>query len=381
MEGIGQLAGGVAHDFNNHLTVINGYCDMLLDKLPAGDALRERIEPIRQAGEQAARLTQQLLAFSRRQVLEPQVLNLNEIVAGTQEMLRRLLGADIELVAMLDPALGAIMADPGQMNQVLMNLLINARDAMPGGGKIVVETANVDLDEAYAARHPEVNPGPYVMLAVSDTGTGIEPGTLEHIFEPFFTTKPRGKGTGLGLATVYGIVRQSGGWIWVYSEPGLGTTFKIYLARTGVAPRAVPEERAPGFARGTETVLVVEDNDKVRDLGASVLRDAGYQTLMAASGQDALRYFEDGGVPIHLLFTDVIMPGMNGRDLAGRVAGLSPSTRVLYTSGYTADVIVHRGVLDEGVDYLRKPFTPSRLLAKVREILDRPPASGAPGAL
>lgn len=262
---------------------------------------------------------------------------------------------------MLDPALGAIIADPGQMSQVpmnlLMNLLINARDAMPGSGKIIVETANVDLDEAYAARHPEVTPGPYVMLAVSDTGTGIEPETLEHIFEPFFTTKPRGKGAGLGLATVYGIVRQSSGWIWVCSEPGLGTTFKIYIARTGVAPRAVPQERAP------------------------VLRAAGYQTLVAANGQDALHYFEKGGVHIHLLFTDVIMPGMNGRDLAGRVAGLSPSTRVLYTSGYAAGAIVHRGVLDEGVDYLRKPFTPSRLLEKIREILDRPPAAGSPEAL
>jgi two-component system, cell cycle sensor histidine kinase and response regulator CckA len=381
MEGIGRLAGGVAHDFNNYLTVINGYCDMLLGRLPERDPIREQVSHIRQAGEQAARLTHQLLAFSRRQLLEPLVLNLNHVVADTQRMLGRLIGEDIELVTVLDPRLGPVTADPGQMSQVLINLLVNARDAMPDGGKIIIETANVELDDDYCARHSEVTPGSYVMLVVSDTGSGMTPETLQRIFEPFYTTKDRGEGTGLGLATVYGIVRQSGGWIWVYSEPGRGTTFKLYLPRTGGVPQAAMEVHATGLARGTETVLVVEDQAEVRKLTASVLRDAGYQILEAADGEQALRHVESGSAHIHLLFTDVVMPGMTGRELALRVVARSPLTRVLYTSGYTANVIAHRGVLDEGVDYLPKPFTPNRLLGKIREILDRAPAPGSPGAL
>lgn len=383
MEGIGRLAGGVAHDFNNHLTVINGYCDMVLAKLGASDPMRDQILHVRQAGEQAAHLTHQLLAFSRRQVLEPRVLNLNDSIADTQRMLRRLIGEDIELITMLDPNLGAITADPGQMSQVLMNLLVNARDAMPDGGKIIIETSNVDLDEAYTARHPEVKPGAYVMLAVSDTGSGMDAETQQRIFEPFFTTKKSGEGTGLGLATVYGIVRQSGGWIWVYSEPGRGTNFKLYFARTGTAERVhtPPEAAPPAIVRGNETILVVEDQEEVRRLTASVLGGAGYRILEAGNGEQALSYFAGGGEHIHLLFTDVVMPGMTGRELASRVAALSPTTRVLYTSGYTANVIAHRGVLDEGVDYLPKPFTPSRLLIRVREILDRQPVPDPPTAL
>jgi len=381
MEGIGRLAGGVAHDFNNYLTVINGYCEMMLGKLPAGDALRVQISRVHQAGEQAAHLTKQLLAFSRKQVLEPRVINLNDVVSETQRMLQRLIGEDVELITRLDPALGAVTADPGQMSQVLMNLLVNARDAMPRGGKVIIETTNVDLDKAYAERHPQVKPGPYVMLAVSDTGTGMDLETQKRIFEPFFTTKEPGEGTGLGLATVYGIVRQSGGWIWLYSEPGRGTTFKIYLARTVSGPQPAPEGKAPEFAHGSETVLVVEDQPEVRKLTVSVLRDAGYRVLEAANGAAALQYFSEGGAQIDLLFTDVVMPGMTGRDLAARVAELSPATRLLYTSGYTANIIAQRGILEEGVDYLPKPFTPNRLLAAVRGILDRGRAPGALGAL
>jgi len=381
MEGIGRLAGGVAHDFNNYLTVINGYCEIMVGRLPAGDALREQISHVHQAGEQAARLTKQLLAFSRKQVLEPRVINLNDVVSETQRMLQRLIGEDIELITRLDPALGAVTADPGQMSQVLMNLLVNARDAMPHGGKVIIETTNVDLDKAYAGRRPQVKPGPYVMLAVSDTGTGMDLETQKRIFEPFFSTKEPGEGTGLGLATVYGIVRQSGGWIWLYSEPGRGTTFKIYLARTASGPQPAPEEKEPEFVCGSETVLVVEDQPEVRKLTVSVLRDAGYRVLEAANGAAALQHFSEGGAQIDLLFTDVVMPGMTGRDLAARIAGLSPATRLLYTSGYTANIIAQRGILEEGVDYLPKPFTPNRLLAAVRGILDRGPAPGAPGAL
>ncbi|MCE5308802.1 MAG: PAS domain S-box protein [Acidobacteriales bacterium] len=381
MEGIGRLAGGVAHDFNNYLTVINGYCEMMLRKLPAGDALHEQISHVRQAGEQAARLTKQLLAFSRKQVLEPRVINLNGVITETQRMLQRLIGEDIELITRLDPALDTVTADPGQMGQVLMNLLVNARDAMPHGGKVIIETANVELDKAYVERHPQVKPGAYVLLAVSDTGVGMDPETQKRVFEPFFTTKNPGEGTGLGLATVYGIVRQSGGWIWLYSEPGRGTTFKIYLARTAAGAQPAPEVKAPEFVRGSETVLVVEDQPDVRKLTVSVLRDAGYRVLEAANGAAALQHFAEGNAPIDLLFTDVIMPGMTGRDLAARVAELSPATRLLYTSGYTANIIAQRGILEEGVDYLPKPFTPNRLLTAVREILDRAPAPGAPRAL
>jgi len=334
LEGVGRLAGGVAHDFNNYLTVINGYCDMLLETLPSRSALHEQITRIRRAGEQAAVLTRQLLAFSRRQVLKPRLLNLNEVVADVQRMLQRMIGEDIELALMLDPALGAIMADPAQMGQVLMNLLVNARDAMPQGGKIVIETANVDLDETYAQRHPEVKPGPYVMLAVTDSGAGMDAETQQHIFEPFFTTKKSGEGTGLGLATVYGIVRQSGGWVWVYSEPGRGTTFKLHFPRIGSAAQAlVDPDPVLEVRKGAETVLVVEDQAEVRMLTSLVLREAGYRVLEAASGEEALAYFQPGHPPIDLLFTDVVMTGMNGRDLAARVAKLSPSTRVLYTSG------------------------------------------------
>ncbi len=380
LEGVGRLAGGVAHDFNNYLTVINGYCDMLLETLPSRSALHEQITRIRRAGEQAAVLTRQLLAFSRRQVLKPRLLNLNEVVADVQRMLQRMIGEDIELALMLDPALGAIMADPAQMGQVLMNLLVNARDAMPQGGKIVIETANVDLDETYAQRHPEVKPGPYVMLAVTDSGAGMDAETQQHIFEPFFTTKKSGEGTGLGLATVYGIVRQSGGWGGVYSEPGRGTTFKLHFPRIGSAAQALVEpDPVLEVRKGAETVLVVEDQAEVRMLTSLVLREAGYRVLEAASGEEALAYFQPGHPPIDLLFTDVVMTGMNGRDLAARVAKLSPSTRVLYTSGYTANVIAHRGVLDAGTEYRPQPCTPTRVLSKVREVLDRAP--GADGAL
>ena len=374
MEAVGRLAGGVAHDFNNLLTVILGSADLLLDTLGRDHPEREEAEEIRKAGLRAADLTRQLLAFSRQQVLAPQVLDLNEVVANMDKILRRVIGEDIDLRTVPSPDLRTVRADPSQLEQVVMNLAVNARDAMPTGGKLTIETANVELDEAYAREHAVVlRPGHYVMLAVSDTGIGMDVATRARIFEPFFTTKAKGKGTGLGLATVYGIVKQSGGVIWVYSEPGRGTTFKIYLPR--VEDAAVPAARSPVppvSVRGSETVLLVEDEEMVRKLVHKVLKANGYTVLLAADGIDAERVAEQHAGPIHLLMTDVVLPGLNGKQVAQLLTAARPMIRVLYLSGYTDDAIVHHGVLESGVAFLQKPFTPAVLGRKVREVLDNP---------
>ncbi len=368
---IGRLAGGIAHDFNNLLTIINGYSDLLLQGVEPGDPTREHLAQIKQAGDGAASLTRQLLAFSRRQVLQPQVLDLNAVVANTEKMLRRLIGEDIDLVMVRDPALGQAKADPGQIEQILINLAANARDAMPQGGKLTIETGNVELDDAYARCHATVTAGCYVMLAVSDTGIGMDAETRARIFEPFFTTKEKGMGTGLGLATVYGIVKQSGGHIWVYSEPGRGTTFKIYLSRVGEAGESVqtPEARAR-VAGGSETILLVEDEEAVRSLAARILQEHGYKVLESTSVEEALQIGARQEEPINLLLTDVVMPGMSGRNVAEHLGFFRPEMKVLYMSGYTDNAIVHHGVLDAGMAFLEKPFAPEALVRKVREVLD-----------
>jgi PAS domain S-box-containing protein len=369
LESVGRLAGGVAHDFNNLLTVINGYSELLLGKLREDDSLRVYAELVLKAGRQAARLTEQLLAFSRKQVSRAEPLDLSAVVAGSADMFRRLVGEDIELTAILDPSAGVVMADSAQIQQVLMNLIVNARDAMPKGGKLIIETAAVYLGEEYAAQHSEVTPGHYVMLAVTDTGAGMDESVRQRIFEPFFTTKEKGSGTGLGLPMVYGIVRQNRGWIWVYSEPGKGTTFKIYLPRVDTPAEA--ELPAPRYdsPRGAATILVVEDQTEVRKLTREILASHGYRVLEADRADEALRIAARHEGPIHLMMTDVVMPGMNGRELAERMNELRPNTRVLYVSGYTENVIVHRGVLEPGVWYLPKPFQPHELLEIVGRLL------------
>ncbi|HWP34099.1 MAG TPA: PAS domain-containing protein, partial [Thermodesulfobacteriota bacterium] len=372
MEAIGRLAGGIAHDFNNILTAITGYSELLLGRLEEGDPLRRHALEIHRAAERAASLTRQLLAFSRRQVLRPTVVDLNAVVSNMDGMLRRLIGEDIELRTLPAADLGWVRADTGQLEQAILNLAVNARDAMPQGGKLTIETANVELDEAYAQRHAPVVPGRYVLLAVSDTGCGMDPETRARIFEPFFTTKERGKGTGLGLATVYGIVKQSGGYIWVYSEPGHGSTFKIYLPRVEAAPAPLPPPPARPPAPGRETVLLVEDEDAVRTLARQVLEQHGYRVLEAAGAADALALVEWHRGSIDLLLTDVVMPGMSGRELAERFAAARGAVKVLYMSGYTDSAIVHHGILDPGTAFLQKPFSPAALAGKVRDVLDAP---------
>src|SRR5438309_3378671 len=371
MEAVGRLAGGIAHDFNNLLTVITSYSDLLLEDLGTDDPKRSDVEQVRKAADGAAALTRQLLAFSRQQVVEPRVVSLNAVVESLQKILRRVLGEDVELAATPGPDLGAVRADVGQLEQVLMNLAVNARDAMPTGGKLTIETGNVEHDPAFARGHGAAAVRRFVMLAVTDTGVGMDEATKARIFEPFFTTKEPGKGTGLGLATVYGIVQQSGGFIWVYSEPGHGTTFKIYLPRVdapaaggaaGPAPATVP--------RGTETVLLVEDEPAVRAIAQQALERQGYTVLAAPSGADALALAAQHGATIHLLLTDVVMPGMSGRDLADRLTAQRPGIRVLYISGYTDNAIVRHGMLEPGLAYLQKPFRPDALVRKVREVLD-----------
>ena len=371
MEAVGRLAGGVAHDFNNLLTVIKGHAELLLDKLDRRDPMRAEVEEVQKAAERAAALTRQLLAFSRQQVLAPQVLDLNVVVANVDRLLRRLLGEDIELHAVLEPALARVKADPGQIEQVILNLAVNARDAMPRGGKLTVETSNVILDEAYARERVEVKPGAYVRLAVSDTGTGMSPETCSHIFEPFFTTKDSTKGTGLGLSTVYGIVKQSDGHIAVYSEPGMGTTLKIYLPRVDGPQESLPAQPAAAASdTGTETILLVEDEDGVRGLVRQVLKRRGYSVLEARDGGEALLTCEHFHDPIHLLLTDVVLAHMSGRELAERLAPQRPEMRVLYMSGYTDDAIVQHGVLAQETAFLQKPFTTDALARKVRDVLD-----------
>jgi PAS domain S-box-containing protein len=372
MEAIGRLAGGIAHDFNNLLTVIRGYDEISLMELKEGDPLRANMEEIRKAANRAADLTRQLLAFSRRQIMEFKVLDLNTVLKDLSKMVHRIIGEHIELVTLFPEDLGRVKADPGQVQQVLMNLVVNARDAMPNGGRLTIETANAELDEAYARRHVAVAPGRYVMLSVSDTGAGMTPEVKDRIFEPFFTTKERGKGTGLGLSTVYGIVKQSGGDIWVYSEAGKGSTFKIYLPRVDAplseAGKSIRGEEIP---RGNETILLAEDEEEVRRLSARILEKQGYRVLTASQGEEALEVCKAYTGPIHLLVTDVVMPKMSGRELAKRVGQFHPETRVMYMSGYTDDAIVHFGVLDEGMEYVQKPFTVDGLARRVREVLDK----------
>jgi PAS domain S-box-containing protein len=372
MEAIGQLAGGIAHDFNNLLTIITGYSEMLLTRLPVGDLSRESIGEIRKSAERAASLTRQLLAFGRKQVLAPVVLDLNEVVQEMEKMLRRLIGEDIELTTVLDSKLDLVKADPGQIEQVIMNLAVNARDAMPVGGKLVIETANVDLDELYIEAHSEARPGPYVTLAVSDTGCGMDERTQARIFEPFFTTKGPGKGTGLGLATVYGIVKQSGGYIFVDSELGNGTTFKIFLPPVP-KEKAIKKQRISSFKapRGTETLLLVEDEDAVRSLAGHALQSYGYNVLVASQGMEAIRLVENHQGTIHLLITDVVMPQLGGRQLVDKLQHLQAGMKVLYLSGYTDDAVVRHGLMEGEAAFLQKPFPPVVLAHKVREILDQ----------
>jgi PAS domain S-box-containing protein len=369
MEAIGQLSGGIAHDFNNLLGVIIGYSEILEQRLPLGDPLHKECQQIKKAGQSAASLTRQLLAFSRQQVLEPRILDLNAIVLNVEKMLRRLIGEDIDLKTNLDPALGSVKADQSQIEQVIINLAVNARDAMAHGGKLLIETANVTLDEDYARRHPPQLPGPYVLLSVADTGMGMDAETQARIFEPFFTTKEVGKGTGLGLSTVYGVVRQSGGNIWVYSEPDQGTTFKIYLPRAEKTARVQQPPAGPAESlRGSETILLVEDEEALRGLTRSLLEGSGYTVLEAglpeAATEIATRY---GGI-IHLLLTDMVMPGMNGRSLAAHLAPIRPEMKVVYMSGYSG--FSHAGLADPEIVLLAKPFTRDTLLRKLRATLE-----------
>jgi PAS domain S-box-containing protein len=370
LESIGRLAGGVAHDFNNLLTVINGYGDLVLDQLPEQDPVRVPVEHMRKAGERAATLTQELLAFSRKQIMQLKPLDLNAVVKDHEELLRRLLTEDVELKTRLAPSLGQVMADATQMHQILMNLVVNARDAMPNGGTVLIETANAEVDANEAATNPEAIPGSYVMVSIADTGLGMDAKTQQHIFEPFFTTKAKGVGTGLGLSTVHGIVRQNGGWIRVSSAPGAGSTFNIYLPRIPDAPRAVeaPEPVAVSL-RGVETVLVVEDESELRNLAVELLTKQGYHVLSAVDGADAIQVAEAHTGPIHLMLTDVMMPGITGRALADRLKSSRPEMKVLYMSGYAEDVIARRGLIESGVELVPKPFTPASLAAKVRAVL------------
>jgi signal transduction histidine kinase len=382
LEALGQLAGSVAHDFNNLLTVITGFSELVLQRLGATDPPRSYLEEITKAGERASALTRQLLAFSRRQVLETKVLDLNGVVTDAEQLLRRVVGETVELRSHLSPDLWPVRADRGQLDQVVLNLAVNARDAMPHGGRLTLETANVELDEGYAQHHPPLRPGAYVRLTASDTGLGMTPEVQAHIFEPFFTTKAPGKGTGLGLATVYGIVKQSGGYIWVYSEPEHGTTFKIYLPRAvdgalSEADVSAPLLAAPG---GTETILVVEDDAPLRALVRGVLAASGYTVLEARAGEEAVRLGEQYAGPIHLLLTDVVMPGLSGRELAERLAARHPGLRVLFMSGYTDQVVVEQGMLEARAPFLQKPFSPETLRRKLREVLDPSPPRPPQGA-
>jgi two-component system cell cycle sensor histidine kinase/response regulator CckA len=381
MEAVGQLAGGVAHDFNNLLTVIKGFSAFLIEDLAEGDPHRDDVREIDNAAGRAAALTRQLLAFSRQQVLEPRVLDLNELVTQLEKMLRRLIPADVAITTTFSPDLGLVEADPGQIEQVVMNLAVNARDAMPDGGTLTIETENAELDRTFDPGHTSaaIVPGPYVVLVVRDTGCGMDKGTQARIFDPFFTTKEKGKGTGLGLSTVYGIVKQSGGYVWVDSEIGKGTTFRVYLPRVTVESEDTGRATTAGPARrGAETILLVEDDEAVRAMARRILGRGGYRVLEATTGAEALKMCAEGDEPIDLILSDLVMPEMGGRELATQVRALRPRARVLLMSGYTEEAAMKRSVLDPSEAFLSKPFTPDALTRKVREVLDGPAGVPAP---
>jgi PAS domain S-box-containing protein len=378
MEAVGRFAGGVAHDFNNVLSVILSYSELIAGDLQPGDPVGADIEEIRKAAARAAALTRQLLMFSRQQVVEPQVMDLGDVLVDLEKMIRRIVGEDVELTIRASKDAGRVKVDPSHIEQVILNLVVNARDAMPTGGKLTLETEGVVLDEEYALRHLPTRAGPHVMLAITDTGVGMDRATQARIFEPFFTTKGIGKGTGLGLSTVFGIVQQSGGNVWVYSEPGIGTTFKVYLPRVDAAVEVRKAASAPKTLRGTETVLLVEDEEQVRAIVANILRRQGYRVVVAQHPLEALRMSAELPDAVHLLLTDVVMPQMSGPELAKRLALARPSMRVLCMSGYTDDSIVRHGVIDSAMAFLQKPFTPASLTKKVREVLDGGEAGRAP---
>jgi nitrogen-specific signal transduction histidine kinase/CheY-like chemotaxis protein len=370
MEAVGQLAGGVAHDFNNLLGVILGYTEFLLDRLGPDEVQRKDVEQIQKAGTRAALLTRQLLAYSRKQVLQPKVLDLNSVVTGTENLLRRLIGENIELVVLLNSDLGRIKADSGQLEQVIMNLAVNARDAMPSGGKLIMETSNVDIDEKYSSQHDTTVPGPHVMLAITDNGCGMDDKTKAHIFGPFFTTKEFGKGTGLGLSTVYGIVKQSGGFVCVYTERGIGTTFKICFPTVRVVHEIEsPNDNFEKIDNASETILIVEDDAGLLEVTHRSLEAVGYAILSARNREEAIRIAQSHPGPIHLMVTDVILPGINGAQLASQLSRLRPEMKVLFVSGYTDESIVRHGVLEPGLAFLQKPFSPKALNRKVGEML------------
>ena len=374
MEAIGELAGGVAHDFNNLLAVILGSADVAIDELPPEHSVTKKIETIRKAGSSAADLTRQLLAFSRQQLLQPRILDLKEVVDRALQLLRRLIGENIEIAISLEPLLGCVKADPGQLEQILLNLAVNARDAMPRGGKLTIGASNVELDNSYRDDHLVVIPGRYVMLAVEDTGCGMNRETQSRIFDPFFTTKEVGKGTGLGLATVYGIVKQSGGYIWVYSELDKGTVFKIYLPLVEQSAQPVEKKQPETSLRGSETILLAEDTDSLREMAKEYLESVGYTVIESASGRDALQKANEFDGAIHLLLTDVVMPEMSGSALAAELVSIRPGIRIIFTSGYTDDAIARQGILDPAAAFVQKPYRPKALARKIREVLDEPAA-------
>jgi two-component system, cell cycle sensor histidine kinase and response regulator CckA len=372
MEAVGRLAGGVAHDFNNLLTGIGGYTDLIISDLNPGDPILADLNEIKKATQSAATLTSQLLAFSRKQLIEPRILSLNHLITSFKKMLQRLIGEDIDLSALLCDKLASVRIDPGQFEQILVNLAINARDAMADGGKLTIETANIDIDEDYCTLHPYVKPGRHVMLAVSDTGCGMSQEVKSHLFEPFYTTKQKGRGTGLGLATIYGVIKQSGGSIEVYSEPGEGTTFKIYLPAIEEIPQQLDLEKKPvsSLSKGDETILLVEDESIVRELAAKMLKRINYNILYASNGDEALEIAQNYSGVIHLMITDVVMPGMNGRQLAERLLRMRPNIKVLFTSGYTENAIAHHGIIEKGLSFIGKPYSSRDLANKIRRLLD-----------
>jgi two-component system cell cycle sensor histidine kinase/response regulator CckA len=371
IESIGRLAGGIAHDFNNMLTAINGYSEMVLRQLSPEDPIRPNVEEIKKAGQRSALLTSQLLAFSRKQVLHPEKIQINDAIKEIGGMLKRMIGEDLELTTCLSPAVGSIEFDPSQLSQIIMNLAVNARDAMPNGGKLTIETSNVFLDPEYASRHVGVLPGAYVLLSVSDTGTGMSPEVQEQVFEPFFTTKEVGKGTGLGLSTVYGIVRQSGGNVLVYSEIDRGSTFKVYIPRTADETTAVVMNAEQSkLAIGNETILLVEDEDMVRALSRQILQSCGYTVIEASDGIEALEIYNKCSDKIDLLITDVVMPRLGGRELAEKLLKRTPALRILFASGYTDDAVVRHGVLETNINFIQKPFNLDDVARKVRNLLD-----------